>query len=85
MRQILSYWWLSLIVSIGWLVAPAFYEPMDHVPVQRAIMDVRQLATALELFRQDHGGYPSAAEGLQALVSAQILLSLPDDPDMRRL
>ena len=80
MRHILSYWWLSLIVLIGWLVAPAFYEPMDHAPIQRAIMDVRHLETALELFRQDHGGYPSAAEGLDALVKAEILRRLPEDP-----
>jgi general secretion pathway protein G len=80
MRRVLSYWWLSLIVSVGWLVVPASFHPVGHPPAQRARMDVRQLETALELFRQDHGGYPSAGEGLQALLGARILLALPDDP-----
>jgi len=84
MRRILSYWWLLLlIVSLGWFEISSFYDAVEiHelvLPSTQATRDVRTIQTALALYRWDHGRYPTAEEGLEALVGKHIA-RLPQDP-----
>jgi hypothetical protein len=49
-------------------------------PRERAELDLAHLATALAVYRANHGRFPAAAEGLTGLVREQILEAVPHDP-----
>jgi general secretion pathway protein G len=62
---------LVVVVIIGLLAAaivPSVIGRVDEAKVVRARSDVRAIWTAVELFRQDTGRYPTPEEGLRALV-----------------
>lgn len=81
---------LSLLVA---LVAPNLLGRSDDAKVAVAKTQLRNIASALDLYRLDNGHYPSTAQGLQALVTRPsgypearnwkqggYLPSLPQDP-----
>lgn len=45
-----------------------------------AKMDVQNLVTALDAYRLQKGRYPTAAEGLDALLRTKVVKELSDDP-----
>lgn len=63
---------MIVVVIIGLLaaaVAPRFMNQIDTAAMNRARTDIRQIETALNLYRLDNFRYPTTAEGLQALVT----------------
>lgn len=62
--------------------AVAVYAVGVHRRSQRttARLDVKNAATALELYRAMRGRYPDPAEGFEPLVKAKTLKELPRDP-----
>ncbi len=56
---------LALLVSI---VAPRLIDKPDQARVQAARADMQTIVQALRLYKLDNGAYPSAAQGLEALV-----------------
>lgn len=63
---------MIVVVIIGLLaaaVAPSFMGQIDTAAINRAKTDLRQIETALNLYRLDNFRYPSTSEGLQALVT----------------
>jgi len=86
---------MVVVVIIGLLaamIAPNIMEQLDRAEINRARQDIRQIETALNLYRLDNYRYPSTDEGLQALVTnpgetvapnwkpGGYLRSLPQDP-----
>src|SRR5690348_17736888 len=64
---------LVVIVIIGLLagyVAPRYFSQVGKSEVQVAKAQIESLEKALDQFRLDMRRYPSAEEGLQALVAA---------------
>jgi general secretion pathway protein G len=62
---------MIVVVIIGLLaarVAPLFMGQIDTAAINRAKTDIRQIETALNLYRLDNFRYPTTAEGLEALV-----------------
>jgi type II secretory pathway pseudopilin PulG len=79
MRRILAAWWVVLAVSLAAaILIPATGNIVD-LKITRARQDFGHLDTALELFRHEHGRYPTEAEGIAALVP-DALLRVPIDP-----
>ena len=63
---------MVVVVIIGLLVAavaPNLMNNLSRAEVNRAKTDLRQIETALNLYRLDNFRYPSTAEGLEALVT----------------
>lgn len=58
---------LGLLVAI---VAPRMVGQSDEARVISARVQIKNFETALKLFRNDNGFYPSTEQGLEALVSA---------------
>jgi general secretion pathway protein G len=84
---------MVVVVIIGLLAAivvPNFIGNIDTAAINRAKQDIRGIETALNLYRLDNFRYPSATEGLEALVTnpgeanapnwKQQLQRLPVDP-----
>ena len=74
---------MIVVVILGLLattIMPKILSKPDKARVQKAKFDMRQITTALAMFRTDNGRFPTTSEGLAALVSNPG--SLPDyDPD----
>lgn len=84
---------MVVVVIIGILAAlivPRLMDRPDQARVVAARQDIAALMQALKLFKLDNGRYPSAEQGLQALVKppqgsgampvAPYLDRLPNDP-----
>jgi general secretion pathway protein G len=82
---------LVIIGVLAALIVPNVFERADDARVTAARADVSNLVQALKLYRLDNQRYPTAAQGLQALLvkpsSAPIpvnwkpyLEKLPNDP-----
>ena len=64
---------MVVIVSLGILamvVAPRIMQDPEKAKVTRAKMDIEALSTAVNRFKLDVGHYPTAEQGLAALVTA---------------
>jgi general secretion pathway protein G len=64
---------MVVIVILGILATIIFTRVSDRPEQARrtkAAVEIRQLQTALELFKLDNGFYPGTEQGLEALVSA---------------
>ncbi|UCE49670.1 MAG: type II secretion system major pseudopilin GspG [Phycisphaerales bacterium] len=74
---------MIVVVILGLLattIMPKLLSKPDKTRVQKAKFEIRQIETALAMFRTDNGRFPTTSEGLQALVSNPG--RLPDyDPD----
>lgn len=79
---------MVVVVILGLLaaiVAPNIIGNIDKAATSRAKQDIRQIETALKLYRMENFKYPSSDEGLAALVtpgeSGQSFLDkVPTDP-----
>lgn len=63
---------LVVVVILGVLaalVAPRFIGRAEDAKVTEAKVQIRNLETALKLFKLDNGFYPSTEQGLEALVA----------------
>jgi general secretion pathway protein G len=52
----------------------------DRAANTKARADISILEQAVEMYRLDHLTYPTAAEGMQALVAGRYIRRLPNDP-----
>jgi len=62
---------MVVVVIIGLLAAvivPSVFGRIGEAKVVRAKSDVRALDTAIKLFKADTGQYPTAGQGLRALI-----------------
>ena len=69
---------MVVVVIIGILatiIAPKIFDKPDQARRVKAQADIKPIVAALNLYRLDHFKYPSADEGLQALVTP------PADPN----
>ena len=80
---------MVVVVILGLLaalVAPNIIGNIDKAAISRAKQDIRQIETALKLYRMEHFKYPSSDEGLAALVAPDqatgqsFLDKMPTDP-----
>lgn len=60
---------LAIMAMLAGLVAPRVMEYFGRAKVETAKLQVENIAAAMELHRLDVGRYPTAQEGLQALVA----------------
>ena len=85
---------LVIIGVLAALIVPNVLEPADDARVTAARTDVNNLMQALKLYKLDNQRYPSAEQGLQALVVKPTagaippnwkpyLDKLPNDPWLR--
>lgn len=82
---------LAIIGILAALIVPNVLERADDARVTAARTDISQLMQALKLYRLDNQRYPSAEQGLQALIARPAagpapnnwkpaLEKLPNDP-----
>ena len=68
---------LVIIGVLAALVVPNVLDRADDARVTAARTDVNNLMQALKLYRLDNQNYPSAAQGLQALVQKPTVDPIP--------
>lgn len=61
---------LAIIALVTTLVAPQILRYLGSARADTAQAQIRNIASALELYYIDNGGYPATEEGLQALAIA---------------
>jgi general secretion pathway protein G len=74
---------MVVIVIIGLLATIVIINVMpaaDRAAVTKARADIATLEQGIDMYRLDHLRYPTADEGLPALVSGEYIRRLPDDP-----
>ena len=74
---------MVVIVIIGLLATIVIINVMpaaDRAAVTKARADIATLAQGIDMYRLDNLRYPTADEGLQALVSGNYIRRLPEDP-----
>ncbi|HEX8641734.1 MAG TPA: type II secretion system major pseudopilin GspG [Allosphingosinicella sp.] len=74
---------MVVIVILGLLATIVIINVMpaaDRAAVTKARADIQTLEQGIEMYRLDHLSYPTAAEGLQALLNGHYIRRLPEDP-----
>jgi general secretion pathway protein G len=74
---------MVVIVIIGLLATVVVINVLpaqDTARIRKAEADIATLEQGIEMYRLNRMNYPSAAEGLQSLVSEGFIKRLPDDP-----
>ena len=74
---------MVVIVILGLLATIVVINVMpaaDRAAATKARADIATLEQGIEMYRLDHLRYPTADEGLQALVSGNYVRRLPEDP-----
>lgn len=73
---------IAIIAILATLVGYKVINALDDASVAQAKSQIRQFKTALMAFRLKNNRFPSTSEGLDALVSADLLESkaVPKDP-----
>jgi general secretion pathway protein G len=74
---------MVVIVIIGLLATIVIINVMpaaDRAAVTKARADISTLEQGIELYRLENQRYPTSEEGLQALVTANHIRRLPNDP-----
>ncbi|GAB4389218.1 MAG: type II secretion system major pseudopilin GspG [Thermodesulfovibrionales bacterium] len=66
---------LSLLAAI---VAPQFMGRTEDAKIAEAKVQIRNLETALKLFKLDNGFYPTTEQGLEALVAMPSVGKVPN-------
>lgn len=61
---------LAIIALIATFAVPALMNQLGASKTKAARIQVKELGSILDMYRLDVGGYPSEAEGLEALVKA---------------
>ena len=60
---------LTILTIIAAIAVPIYFNQVSKSRVQAAAIQVKQLGTILDMYRLDVGSYPSAADGLEALLT----------------
>ena len=74
---------MVVLVIIGLLATIVIINVMpaaDRAAMTKARADIATLEQGIEMYRLDNLNYPSAQEGLQALVAGRYIRRLPNDP-----
>ncbi len=74
---------MVVLVIIGLLATIVIINVLpaaDRAAVTKARADIATLEQAIEIYRLDNQRYPTAQEGLQALVANHYIPRLPEDP-----
>lgn len=71
---------LAILGLLAAIVGPQVIRYLGSSKSQAAHVQAKNIAAALELYRLDAGGYPTAEQGLQALVKAPAGDSLWNGP-----
>jgi general secretion pathway protein G len=71
---------ITILGLIATLVAVAANERMMEARRHKALLDLRALASALELYRVHRGSFPTPENGLEILVRERFIRELPADP-----
>lgn len=59
---------VAIIALLAALIAPSVMESGDKAKVEAAKVNISNLMKSLKLYKLDNGRYPTAEQGLQALV-----------------
>jgi general secretion pathway protein G len=70
---------MIIIGLLAALVAPRLMSRADEARVTEAKIQIRNLETALRLFKTDNGFYPSTEQGLEALISPPSEGQIPEN------
>ncbi len=70
---------MVIIGILAALVAPRLMNKLDDAKVTDATIQIKNLETALKLFKMDNGFYPSTEQGLTALISPPEIGQIPDN------
>jgi general secretion pathway protein G len=70
---------MIIIGILAALVAPRLMNKLDDAKVTDTAIQIKNLETALKLFKMDNGFYPSTEQGLEALISAPEIGQIPDN------
>ena len=70
---------LIIIGILAALIAPRLISRMDDAKVMDAKVQMKNLETALRLFKADNGFYPSTEQGLEALISPPVSGQVPEN------
>ncbi len=71
---------LVVVVILGILasiIVPKIMKRPEEARRTKAIIDIKAIETALNLYRLDNGGYPSTEQGLEALVTKPTIGVIP--------
>jgi general secretion pathway protein G len=71
---------MVVVIIIGLLaaiVAPQVIGRVDDAQIEKARADIRNIESAMDLYRLDNFSYPSTEQGIDALVNK------PNDPNIR--
>lgn len=80
---------LAILGLLAGLVGPRVLSQLDGAKSKTAVVQIKDLEQAVELFKLDVGRFPTSAEGLEALVTnpgvngwngPYLRRGLPDDP-----
>lgn len=58
---------LAIIGLLAGVISPQVMKHLGHAKTQTARMDIKNIGTALDMYRIDVGSYPTQEQGLQAL------------------
>ncbi len=75
---------LLVVIAIIGLLATVVMTSLNSARKKgrdaRRVEDINQIKTALELYYDSNGSYPSTASGTAALVSSKFMSTVPTDP-----
>lgn len=69
---------LIIIGILSALIVPRLISRLDDAKVMDAKVQIKNLETALRLFKADNGFYPSTEQGLEALISPPVTGQVPE-------
>jgi general secretion pathway protein G len=69
---------LIIIGILAALIAPRLISRLDDAKVMDAKVQMKNLETALRLFKADNGFYPSTEQGLGSLISPPVTGQVPE-------
>jgi general secretion pathway protein G len=75
---------LAIIALLAGLAGPPLLRYLGKAKSDTARVQIEQLVTSLDLFKLDVGRYPTAEEGLDALVRAPAALSSWNGPYIKK-
>ncbi len=70
---------IIIIGILAALVAPRLMNRADKARVTEAKIQIKNIETALRMFKADNGFYPSTEQGLEALISPPLTGRIPEN------
>lgn len=71
---------LSIIAGAMAAIFATVFSGADKAKTDQAKAEIGKIASYIKLYKMDHGNYPSADEGLSALVTGGFMEEVPVDP-----